>query len=788
MRTPIFSLLALLGLSTTAAFAENSEASDQFLSAYLAFQKAEKAEAAGDTRGAQRFYNQAINSLDGIRARWPSWNPAIVALRREKAAEAVTRLSGGAPSRAIGSVIPETVEPPLPEGGNPLPPDTFPAAPAPPRSTGKRTTSSGDPIAEIQSKLQTLESDLQAAREKLAKAEREKAALAKQMAEAEQQAKKTEDQMVKVQKRADLAEKALADAERSGNKNDAELNALRTEVAATKKALRQLQIERDAEAELGEQFRGILNQSRARAQQLAAERDSAQKASADVPKRIAEMQQQIDQVNKEKAALEAELGKVREQLALVTTERDTARTELTKLREASKNVDKLLTENSQLLAKLQETEKTVATLKLEGAEKDKKIAELTKEVTTARAQLAEAQKVSADFQAQMDEMRKSLEAQGKELTQARADVAAGVADRKKLAEENDLLRGIVLRQQKEQANRDRVRKLVLEQMAKLENVSGALKQQIDLLGSPVVKLTDREKKLFKEPQLSISDTEIAFGDGPTPPPATPEPTPATPPTPPPTEPLKIAQENPAPAILPDAPLPDALPDITGGNKTAKTDPPKTSIEGDLPKKDDAPAALPGPGVKTGLQPAVPPDLVGLSRDAKDQFERGNYREAEKIYLKALAKAPNNLYVLSNLAVTQFRQQKYKLAEETFKKAIAIAPEDDFSHTTLGIVYYQQQKFDDAIQSLTRALAINPKNATAHNYLGITASQKGWQEAALKELLTAVNIDPNYADAHFNLSVVYATATPANKEEARKHYKRATELGAEPDAALEQMLK
>jgi Flp pilus assembly protein TadD len=86
------------------------------------------------------------------------------------------------------------------------------------------------------------------------------------------------------------------------------------------------------------------------------------------------------------------------------------------------------------------------------------------------------------------------------------------------------------------------------------------------------------------------------------------------------------------------------------------------------------------------------------------------------------------------------------------------------------------------------LAIQPKNATAHNYLGITASQKGWQEAAQKELETATALDPNYADAFFNLSVVFATQQPPDKEKARKHYKRATELGAEPDTALEQLIK
>jgi Tfp pilus assembly protein PilF len=125
---------------------------------------------------------------------------------------------------------------------------------------------------------------------------------------------------------------------------------------------------------------------------------------------------------------------------------------------------------------------------------------------------------------------------------------------------------------------------------------------------------------------------------------------------------------------------------------------------------------------------------------------------------------------------------------TLKKAVAVAPKDEFAHTTLGIVYYRQSKFDEAITELTTALGINPKSATAHNYLGITASQKGWQEAAEKEMLDAIAVNPDYADAHFNLAVVYATGQPPAKEQAKLHYVKATSLGAEPDPALEKLLR
>jgi tetratricopeptide (TPR) repeat protein len=196
----------------------------------------------------------------------------------------------------------------------------------------------------------------------------------------------------------------------------------------------------------------------------------------------------------------------------------------------------------------------------------------------------------------------------------------------------------------------------------------------------------------------------------------------------------------------------------------------------------------GPSVQTGPKPAVPEELATIAREAKSNFDRGKYRAAEKQYQEILTKSPNNLYSLSNLGVVYFRTGKLKAAELTLKKAVALAPKDEFTHTTLGIVYYRQSKFDEAVTELTKALGINPRSAAAHNYLGITASQKGWQEAAEKEMLDALAVNPDYADAHFNLAVVYATNEPPAKEQAKQHYKKATSLGAEPDPALEKLLR
>lgn len=185
--------------------------------------------------------------------------------------------------------------------------------------------------------------------------------------------------------------------------------------------------------------------------------------------------------------------------------------------------------------------------------------------------------------------------------------------------------------------------------------------------------------------------------------------------------------------------------------------------------------------------SLPSQLRPLAREGREQFERGDYLEAEKTYRKILAQAPNNLYALSNLGVVLFRAEKLQQAEDAFKKAIAVAPEDSFSHCTLGIIYYSEAKYDQAINELTKALAIDPDNATAHNYLGVVAAQKGWKEAAQKELEMGLKKDPNYADAAFNLASFKAHQSPPDREGARKLYERALELGAGRNSEIEDII-
>ena len=95
---------------------------------------------------------------------------------------------------------------------------------------------------------------------------------------------------------------------------------------------------------------------------------------------------------------------------------------------------------------------------------------------------------------------------------------------------------------------------------------------------------------------------------------------------------------------------------------------------------------------------------------------------------------------------------------------------------------------DAEKVLRRAIILNDQDFTAHNYLGIVLAASGNGKAGESEIMKAIEINQKYADAHFNLAVIYATGKPPSKMMAKKHYAKAIELGAPPDASLEQLIQ
>ncbi|MEY2557545.1 MAG: hypothetical protein QOE34_970 [Verrucomicrobiota bacterium] len=340
---------------------------------------------------------------------------------------------------------------------------------------------------------------------------------------------------------------------------------------------------------------------------------------AQLKKAIASAEEGRAAAEKEKAAADAKLAEANTQVATVTKERNELLNELKSAKQVQERVQVLVAENSDLKQKLATAEKTVREISEDKPKKEQEVADVKRQLEQLRQQLAASQKQNKDFEVTVAELRSQLEEAGTELDRAKL-TGANAEETARLTKENDMLRKIVVRERQEEARREQAKKLMLAEFEKLQIKSDLLNSQIELLAQPVTKLTVEELALLRQPVVAISDN------------------------------------NPAA--------------LTASFAVAK----KTAPGGPSPSPSNTNNA--GPSVQTTSN-GVPDELAPIAREAKDNFDHGKYRAAEKQYQEILTKAPNNLYSLSNLGVVYFRTGKLKAAELTLKKATALAPRDEF---------------------------------------------------------------------------------------------------------------
>jgi Flp pilus assembly protein TadD/chromosome segregation ATPase len=379
-------------------------------------------------------------------------------------------------------------------------------------------------------------------------------------------------------------------------------------------------------------------------------------------------------------------------------------------------------------------------------EKQKALADAQSQASKLQTQLADANNQLLALKQQGNQSASRVKELQNQLLERDSKIASlknksGIAGDDQLTQENELLRGIVMREIKDEAKKSQAHRLMDEELKRLNVSSDVLQQQMSELAAPAVQLTPQERALFKDAQLVVSDQ---------------------------------GSENMEAFISAPMSAKGAAVE-TNGNATPNT---QTSNSQSNKSTDATPS----------LASQTQGKFKVLLSQAKDEFDRQDYLQAEETFQQALKLSPTDYFALSNYGVVEFQLGKMKEAEEALTKAVAQSTNSSFALTTLGIVHYRQQRPQDAETVLRKAVAINDQDFTAHNYLGIVLAASGKGKAGESELMKAVEINPNYADAHFNLAVIYATGKPPAKMLARKHYTKALELGSPPDASLDRMLQ
>lgn len=437
---------------------------------------------------------------------------------------------------------------------------------------------------------------------------------------------------------------------------------------------------------------------------------------------------------------EAEMKKMRGRMAELERERDNLVEVVNGEGTGGKALKELMDRNRTLTEQLDRAEQLAMSLSELNKEKDDDIALLKSEVTRIKLERDQLLAENQRHQQSIEDLQRKLELLSDGLSEADKHALANASPVER--QENELLRSMVLKQLRRQAQMKQAKALLLKQLDKVGARSDVLIGLVEDMARGS-QLTDEEKALFKSPRFA--------------------------------------------EILEAASPPD------GGDATSPAPSGETADGGAVMSATLVAAGNgPAPG-EIDLDSLVEDQKLGvelsqIDKVARLDFKEGRYSEAEAGFLEYLRYVPRSVPCLCNLGVLKIAMKNYSEAGYYLEKALAIDAESGLANYLLGRTYFLQDKLDDALTKLETGLTHDPQNAKAHNCVGVISTRKGWVERAEEAFTHAVSIDPDYGDAHFNLAVLHATKNEPNPQEAGKHYFRALHLGIPRDASIEGFLK
>lgn len=440
-----------------------------------------------------------------------------------------------------------------------------------------------------------------------------------------------------------------------------------------------------------------------------------------------------------------EMEKMRTRMGELERERDNLLEVVQGGGNGGKALKELMDRNRDLAAQLDRAEQLAESLSELNKEKDDDIALLKTEITRIKLERDQLLTENERHQQSIEELQNKLEMLSDGLT---AEDKAALANATPVErQENELLRSMVLKQLRRQAQMKQAKELLLSQLDRLGARSDVLLGLVEDMARGS-KLTDEEKALFKAPQFE----EI----------------------------IAAATESPDEGKEPVA---AAGAEAGSGDEAGSGEAVMTAT---LVAAGKAPGGVSLDGVIEKQKLTV--ELAQIDKAARLDFKEGRYAEAESGFLEYLRYLPQNVPCLCNLGVLKITMKNYSEAEYYLEKAIAIDEKSGLAHYLLGRTYFLQDKLDEALEKLETGLTFDPQNAKAHNCVGVISTRKGWVDRAQRAFVNAVSIDPEYGDAHFNLAVLHATKEQPDANEAGKHYFRALHLGVPRDATIEGFLK
>ena len=625
--------------------------SDQFFRGYLLKSQAEKMEASGNLAGALSLYRQMQSIFDGLAQSYPTWQPDMLTYRRNLIHQAIIRVEAmqSQPMQAAA---------PAPAGGTapaftPMlaPAGAIPAPGALAAPSGSAATGPGG----LPSLTEALSQWEQAYRQRVLELESQNNQMQLDLGKWQQWYQWASGEIVTARGDRDaLGKKSaeLAEAIKAMEKDVVEGRASREKLDALTKEKINIEIEH-----------------RKASQRLTA----AEQASKEASQKLADASVRVSSLEEERNKLMAERDQAVKDRNTANAQNLGLKSEIENLKKTgtTDEMKRVMAENDRLRKELDAAQKQVASLKGDIASKDQELAQLRGQITTLQGELASLRQESTAYQNQVADLTVQL----KKL-QETTTTAATVDP--KLAQENTVLREIVMRQLRSQYRQQQAKDLVIAELQKTENVSQELLKQVEELKNSRMVLTPDEEKMFTDPQVKemlggggIQGTLMASASN------------------------KPAEAAPATAANPAEDL------LNKANEafSQKQFPEAAALYEDALRADPKSATA----------------LVGLGYSRQRE---GKLEEAEAALKKCLVLDPDNEPAAFHLGVTQFKQQRWNDSMAAFEKSLSKRPQNASARHYLGIISTKLNFMERAEREFKTALAIEPTYGEASFNLAV----------------------------------------------------------------------